>query len=99
MNEVNLLKKFRRYPFLLVIIVATFLSSETFAQVKLPAIFSDGMVLQSGKPVKIWGTASAGEPVTVSFGKQKKQTKIILVCNNFFWIIFLVLVLPSFKII
>ncbi|MGC4104346.1 sialate O-acetylesterase [Ferruginibacter sp.] len=44
------------------------------AQVKLPAVFSDGMVLQTGKPVKIWGTAAAKEKITVNFGKQKKQT-------------------------
>ena len=57
------------------IILSFFFVSQTFAQVKLPTVFSDNMVLQSGKPVKIWGTASAGESVTVSFGKQKKQTK------------------------
>jgi sialate O-acetylesterase len=45
------------------------------AQVKLPAVFSDGMVLQRSKPVNIWGYAAAGEAVTVSFGKQKKQTR------------------------
>lgn len=52
-----------------------FCVTASFAQVKLPAVFSNDMVLQSGKPVKIWGTAAAGERVTVSFGKQKKQTK------------------------
>ena len=57
------------------IAISFFSVTKTFAQVKLPTVFSNDMVLQSGTPVKIWGTASAGESVTVSFGKQKKQTK------------------------
>ena len=35
------------------------------AQVKLASIFSDNMVLQQNQQVKIWGTAPAGNPVTV----------------------------------
>lgn len=45
------------------------------ADVKLPAIFSDHMVLQQGMPVPVWGTADAGEEVTVTFGEQKQTTK------------------------
>ncbi|MBC7874737.1 MAG: sialate O-acetylesterase [Ferruginibacter sp.] len=56
-------------------VIFFFFVTATFAQVKLPAIFSDNMVLQSGKPVAIWGQAAAGEQVSVTFGKQKKQTK------------------------
>ena len=37
------------------------------AEVKLAAPFSDGMVLQREKPLRIWGTASAGEKVHVVF--------------------------------
>ena len=44
------------------------------AKVKLPALVSDGMVLQHGRPVNVWGTADPGEPVTVSFLKKKIQT-------------------------
>lgn len=54
------------------------LASATFAfsllaeaKVKLPAVLSDGMVLQRERPVKIWGTADAGEAVTVTFKKKK----------------------------
>lgn len=42
------------------------------AAVKVPALFSDHMVLQSGKPVAVWGTADAGEKVTVTIGAQEK---------------------------
>jgi len=35
------------------------------AQIRLPQLVSDGMVLQRDAPVKIWGWASPGEKVTV----------------------------------
>lgn len=44
------------------------------AKVKLPALVSDGMVLQHGRPVNVWGTADPGEAVAVSFLKKKAQT-------------------------
>jgi sialate O-acetylesterase len=42
------------------------------ADVKLPAIISDNMVLQAGATLPIWGWADAGEQVTVTLGDQKK---------------------------
>ena len=42
------------------------------ANVKVPAIFSDHMVLQQQMPVPVWGTASPGEEVTVTFRDQKQ---------------------------
>lgn len=44
------------------------------AEVVLPKILGNGMVLQREKPVPVWGTASVGENVTVKFGKQTKKT-------------------------
>jgi len=41
------------------------------AEVKLPSLVSDGMVLQQGMPVNIWGTADPGERVTVTLGDQQ----------------------------
>jgi len=38
------------------------------AEVKLPAIISDHMVLQADAAALVWGTASPGEKVAVSFG-------------------------------
>lgn len=37
------------------------------ADVSLPAIFGDHMVLQQGAPLPVWGKADPGEAVTVSF--------------------------------
>lgn len=42
------------------------------AEVKLPAIFSDHMVLQREMKVPVWGWADPGESVTVSIGEQKQ---------------------------
>lgn len=44
-------------------------------QLKLPAIFSDGMVLQRDKPVAIWGWDEPGATVTVAFAGQTKTAK------------------------
>ncbi len=38
------------------------------ADVKLPAVFSDHMVLQREKPIAVWGWADDGEKVTVRLG-------------------------------
>ncbi|MBS1705024.1 MAG: sialate O-acetylesterase [Armatimonadetes bacterium] len=41
---------------------------------KLPAVFSDGMVLQRDMPVPIWGWSHPGEKVTVTFRGQSIST-------------------------
>lgn len=41
------------------------------AEVRLPDIFGDSMVLQRNQKVPVWGTADAGETIVVSFQKQK----------------------------
>ncbi|MEO6740351.1 MAG: hypothetical protein ABIP20_08865 [Chthoniobacteraceae bacterium] len=43
------------------------------AEVKLSKVFTPHMVLQRGMDVPIWGTASPGEKVTVSFSGQTKN--------------------------
>jgi sialate O-acetylesterase len=51
------------------------LALPAWADVKLPAVIGDHMVLQQGMNVPIWGTAEAGEEVTVSIDGQKKTAK------------------------
>ena len=41
------------------------------AEVRLPPMFSDSMVLQQGTPVPVWGWADDGEVVTVKFRNHK----------------------------
>lgn len=45
------------------------------ADVSLPNIFGEHMVLQQGQKNRIWGKAEAGEDVTVSIDKQSVATK------------------------
>ena len=43
-----------------------------FSNVKLPLIFSDGMVLQRNKQIPVWGWAEANEKIDLYFNKQHK---------------------------
>jgi sialate O-acetylesterase len=57
----------RRYVFLTLALAGGLsANSTTFADVKLPAIFSPHMVLQRDAIVPVWGWADPGEAVTVS---------------------------------
>jgi len=51
-----------------------FFTCAVHAAVKLPHIFGNGMVLQQGAPVPVWGWADPGESVTVEFAGQTKKT-------------------------
>ena len=60
--------------------LASFLSLVAFctsarADVSLPAIIGNHMVLESGMPLTIWGWASPGEDVTVALGGHKATVK------------------------
>jgi len=55
-----------------VLVLAVALAASALADVKLPAVVSDNMVLQRGVKARIWGTADAGEKVTVTIGMQKQ---------------------------
>lgn len=44
------------------------------AKVKLPALVSDGMVLQHGRNVNLWGAADANENISITFLKKKYKT-------------------------
>lgn len=44
------------------------------ADVRLPRLVSDGLVLQQGKPVTLWGWADDGEQVQVSLGDRQQTT-------------------------
>ncbi|MHC0439357.1 sialate O-acetylesterase [Flavobacterium sp. 3-210] len=45
------------------------------ANVKMPLLFSDGMVLQRNKAIPVWGFADANEKVEIHFNKQIKKTQ------------------------
>ena len=70
-----MLRSARRKAFLaFVLAVGTLLwTGETFAAVRVPKLFGDGMVLQCDMAVPVWGWAKASEKVTVSFASQEKS--------------------------
>lgn len=62
----------KQYLFLLCL-AAVLTASCAQSEVRLPALLSDGLVLQREKPVRIWGWAAPGENVTVTFATQQKS--------------------------
>src|SRR5436190_14861267 len=60
--------------FVLTSIAFTTFAATASANVSLPDVISDGMVLQQNQKVPIWGRADPGESVTVRFPGQSKST-------------------------
>jgi len=56
--------------FTLLLCVSPLLVQPAHAEVRVPAIIGDNMVLQQGRKVRLWGTAQPGESVKVSFAGQ-----------------------------
>src|SRR5213596_493182 len=54
-----------------IFVLLLFSSAAARADVRLPDILGNSMVLQQNQKVPIWGWADAGETVVVSFQKQK----------------------------
>lgn len=55
----------KRYLFILLAAVAALHAAQ--AEVVMPRFFSDNMVLQRERPIRLWGRAAKGEKVTVRF--------------------------------
>lgn len=61
------------YKILSLCILASLCCVPALANVTAASIFGDNMVLQRDQPLPIWGTATPGERVTVSFDRQTAQ--------------------------
>lgn len=59
--------------FSLLVIAASLAAGGANAQLQLPRIFSDSMVLQRNQPIKVWGWAKQGDRITVKFHNQQQQ--------------------------
>ena len=59
----------------LLLIITFILSFATYAELKLPSIFSDGMVLQRNKDVTIWGITEPLSKVQLFFAEQVYEVK------------------------
>ncbi len=51
-----------------------FLALSSIAQIRLPRLISDGMILQRESPVTIWGWASPGEKIRMDFNNSHYET-------------------------
>ena len=50
-----------------IIAIMLFAALQTFGAVRLPAVLSDGMVLQRNRPITVWGWAESGESFEVAW--------------------------------
>ena len=67
----------------LLFIIFAAVTCSLFAEIKMPAVFNDGMVLQREAPVPVWGWGSDGAAVSVSYAGQKKTTT----CKDGKWMV------------
>ena len=59
-------------PLAVALVFAVTMLGAARAEVRLPAMFSDHMVLQASSGAPVWGWADPGETVTVSLGSQSQ---------------------------
>jgi len=63
----------------------TFFARPVLAEISVPSIIGDNMVLQQGQKVRLWGTAKPAEQVSVSIAGAQATTKAD---NNGHWEVF-----------
>ena len=68
-------KKMRRFGFVPMILVWLAVAVPARAEVRLPAVIGDHMVLQQDKPISIWGWAEPGEKVLVRLSSQEASAR------------------------
>ena len=64
-----------RRPLICLVAAGAGLAQTVLADIKLPALFSDHMVLQQDEKCAVWGWADPGEAVTVTIDGQTQSTK------------------------
>lgn len=70
MNNVTL------YRIKLIVLISCWLTNgATYAQVRLPRLVRDSMILQRDMPVNLWGWAGANEKLMVKFNNKSYRTK------------------------
>ena len=67
----------------LLIIFCAVITCSLFAEIRMPSVFNDGMVLQREASVPVWGWADNGAAVSVSYAGQKKTTT----CKDGKWMV------------
>lgn len=62
------------HRFFVVLIVLCVWMADVQADIRLPKIFADNMVLQHGGKINVWGTAEANESLTITLGNKTAST-------------------------
>lgn len=60
---------------ILITTLIVFIAFAGHAEVRLPKIFGDSMILQRNQVIPVWGWADKNEKITIQFNKQSKTTK------------------------
>ncbi len=69
-----ILHPLKLFCLLFIMSLSALTTTNAIAAIKLPKLVGDNMVLQRDMPLKIWGWASANEPVTIEFRSHKAIT-------------------------
>src|SRR6059036_3566396 len=70
-GDMKLLRSRTRWTMLVWGLLTLLAAADARADVRLPALISDHMVLQQGMEVAIWGAADPGESIIVKFRGQQ----------------------------
>ncbi|WOO41482.1 sialate O-acetylesterase [Rubellicoccus peritrichatus] len=62
--------------FMILAMPAATLSANAAAELRLAAVISDGMVLQQGLPVRLWGSGSPGASIMLKLGPEKATATV-----------------------
>jgi sialate O-acetylesterase len=73
-QNIHTAHKMNKPAILLFVFIASLVLQNTYSQVRLPRLISNGMVIQRDVPVKIWGWASSAEKVSISFNGRNYNT-------------------------
>ncbi len=76
----------KAYPKIIILLAGILLAMPLKAQIKLPAVIGDNMVLQQKSEVSIWGWGDPGTKIKVS-GSWSKDTATAMVSNQAEWLV------------
>lgn len=65
-----------KYIYMKFLQIILLLAVPVSAEVSLPSLFSDGMVLQRQKPIRVWGKGENGEGLTVTFRDESVKATV-----------------------
>jgi sialate O-acetylesterase len=65
----------RIFPGLLLVFAVVVGTRSARAEVSVPSVLADHMVIQRGRPVHVWGMAAPGEAVAVEFRGNRASTQ------------------------